>query len=130
MTAGETSYLAQAQDATAIKINVVQGEGQNLVIGSGGAKAIVVQVVDQAGKPVSGAIVNFVLGSGGTTVDGLPNLFGVSTNQQGNATLPSVRPTGQSGAWSIRVNASFNRMTATATVNLTNSTEAVRPAPS
>lgn len=110
-----------------IRVNVVQGDGQTLVIGSGITREIAVQVLDSSGRPVANANVSFVLGNGGSTDDGLSSSV-VSTGSSGAATI-RVRPNSQAGVWSIRVTASFQQQINTATISLTNVAEAPRALP-
>jgi hypothetical protein len=126
LIAAETGWSAPPQGAqgSSIRINVVQGGGQSLLIGSPATSDIVVEVVDSSGKPVPSVSVTFLLGPGGTTTDGLTVVFG-NTDAQGRASA-RIRPTGQSGPWSIRVAASYQQQQATANIPLTNLTEAPR----
>jgi hypothetical protein len=112
-----------------IRVNVIQGEGISLTIGSGTPRDVVIEVTDSNGRTISGASVSFILGSGGTTLDDLTSLQ-LLTDAMGRATA-RVRPTGQSGQWTIRVTASFQQQLASATVTLTNVTaaEAAKPEP-
>jgi len=121
LTLGGTGVASAAQSG-GLRVNVVQGEGQSLVIGSGTLKDVVVEVVDASGKAVPNANVFFSFGSGGTTVDGLSS-FVTSSDAQGHATA-RVRPTGQTGGWSIHVTASYQQQSASASVAMTNVTEA------
>lgn len=116
-----------AQGSGGIHVNVIQGSGQTFIIGSGATKDLVVEVVDSSDKPVPNANVSFILGAGGTTFDGLSSLV-LITDSQGRATA-RIRATGQSGPWSVRVTASYQQQTASASVPLTNATEAPKPVP-
>lgn len=110
-----------------IRINVLHGEGLSLVVGSG-TNTVQVEVLDSANKPVSNASVSFIFGSGGRTTDDLTSSV-ITTDPQGRASVP-VRPTGQLGAWSIRVTASVGSSRATATITLNNVAEsAAAPVP-
>jgi hypothetical protein len=131
MSLGEGGIPIHAQSSansvTSIKVNIVQGADQRLIAGSP-ARTIVAQVVDQAGKPVSGAVVNFILGTGGTTLDGASSMVGAITNESGQASLPGVRPNATLGDWSIRVSASYQGSRDSTDVRLTN-VEASAPPP-
>ena len=117
-----------------IRVNVIQGEGTNLTIGSSTPRDVVIEVTDSTGRPIPAASVSFILGPGGTTIDDLTSLQ-LLTDRLGRATA-RVRPTGQTGQWTIRVTASFEQQLASATVTLTNVTppepakaEPVKPEP-
>ncbi|MBZ5623457.1 MAG: hypothetical protein LAQ69_32750 [Acidobacteriia bacterium] len=120
--------LAQNSPGTGIRINVIQGEGQALVAGSSSPFDVVIEVVDAGGKPVANVNISFLIGSGGSTVDGLSSLV-ETTNLQGRATA-RIRPNSQLGSWNVRVTASYQQQRATASVTLNNVSELpVQPQP-
>jgi hypothetical protein len=90
---------------TFLKIRVVSGEGQELLVGSGAAKEVTVEVVDATGKPAVGIPVNFIFpgpGRAGGTSE-LGQYFATSiTNDKGLASV-KVKPSGLAGTWDLRV---------------------------
>jgi len=110
--------LAQAP-AHALNLVIVEGEGAINNIRQRTAREPIVQVEDENHKPVAGAAVLFLLpehGSGGTFADGSHSLS-VTTNAQGRATARGIHLNNQAGQFQIQVTASFNGMTATATIS-------------
>jgi hypothetical protein len=106
----------------AIHVDVLEGNGQLVNIKSRVNPAPVVQVVDDANKPLQGALVVFFLpsqGPGGTFVNGSHNLT-VTTDRNGRAAASGIVPNNQTGNYELRASASYEGQTATATISQTN----------
>jgi hypothetical protein len=113
---------ATSQVAPILNLVVVEGDGQINNIKQRTAREPVVQVQDENHKPVAGAVVMFTLpnnGAGGTFANGAHTLT-VTTDSQGQAVGRGLRPNGIKGKYQMRVNASFNGLTASATITQTN----------
>lgn len=105
-----------------IHVDVLEGNGQLVNIKSRVNPAPVVQVVDDANKPLQGALVVFFLpsqGPGGTFANGSRNLT-VTADRNGRAVASGIVPNNQTGNFEIRASASFEGQTATATISQTN----------
>jgi hypothetical protein len=111
-----------AQARPGLKIVVVEGEGaiNNIQLGAG--KEPVVEVRDEADKPVSGAKVTFALperGPGGTFF-GASRSVTVPTNEQGRAAATGFRPNLQEGRFQIQVTAASGEKTAATVITQSN----------
>lgn len=105
-----TALLAQAP---LVEIRVLDGEGAVHLSGSRAAGPVV-QVVDELGRPVAGAIVSFRLpddGPGGAFPSGLSSEI-VTTGADGRASAPPVRWNRLAGPVQIRVTAVKNQLRA------------------
>ena len=90
-----------------LKIVVLQGEGARNSIRSRSATSPVVEVRDEADKPVNGAEVVFQLpasGAGGV-FNGWMRTQTVRTNSQGQAASSGLTPNDEAGRFNIRVTA-------------------------
>jgi hypothetical protein len=115
------SARAQEPEVRGLRVNIVSGNDQTVVLGSGATfRNVVVRVVDSAGKPVKGALVNFTLEAGGVAADGSHAAIGLLTDEQGMATLTGIKQTAKAGSWSIRVRASYQKADASAAINMMN----------
>jgi len=115
---------AVAQEAGAGQLNlvIVEGEGATNNIRQRTAREPIVQVEDENHKPVAGAAVVFLLpdqGASGTFANGSHTLT-VTTDAQGRAVAHGFHPNGVQGNFNMRVSASFQGKTATATISQTN----------
>jgi hypothetical protein len=106
----------------ALHIAVIAGEGATHNINVTDPKKDrvqpVVQVEDENGKSIAGAAVIFSLppqGPGGTFINGSQTLT-VTTDAQGRAIARGIRVNRLTGNFSIRVTASYQGHTATATI--------------
>lgn len=112
---------AWAQAPTGLSINIVEGEGAINNIRQRVNREPIVQVEDQNHKPVAGAVVVFLLpdsGASGTFANG-SNILMTVTDNQGRAAARGIRPNNQTGQMQIRVNASFQGLTATSVITQT-----------
>jgi len=112
------STAAMAQDAGAIRILVVEGEGATNNVAVGSARRFVVQIRDETDKPVANANVTFLLperGPGGTFF-GAYNRLTVTTNEQGNAAANGFQPNLIEGRFEIRVVAAQGDKMGSATI--------------
>ena len=101
-----------------LNLVIVEGDGAINNIRQRTARAPIVQVEDENHKPVAGAAVLFLLpdhGPGGTFADGSHTLS-VTTNAQGRATAHGMHLNSIQGQFQIQVTASYNGLTATATI--------------
>ena len=105
-----------------LRVAVVEGNGAVNTAGQRVRTDPVVEVQDGNGMPVAGAAVAFFLpaqGPTGTFPNGTPTLT-VITNAQGRAAAGGIRLTGATGQMQIRVTASFQGQTASATITQNN----------
>jgi hypothetical protein len=113
---------ATAQVAPMLNLVVLEGEGATNNIRQRTAREPVVQVEDENHRPVAGAIVVFTLpsnGAGGTFANGARTLSMVS-DSKGQAVARGFRPNGTKGQFQIRVHASYQNQTASATITQIN----------
>jgi hypothetical protein len=115
---------SQAQDGSQSKLRVVIVEGNEAVndIGAGTAVEPVVRIEDVNGQPLAGAMVVFTLpetGPGGVFAEGSRSLI-VHTDLKGLAAARGLRANKTEGPFQIRVDASFQGLTASASISQTN----------
>jgi len=113
---------ANAQTAPMLNLVVLEGEGATNNIRQRTAREPIVQVQDENHKPVAGAVVVFTLpsnGAGGAFANGARTLT-MLTDNQGQAVARGFRPNGIKGQFQIRVNASHQGQTASASITQTN----------
>src|SRR5271165_6579484 len=111
-----------AQEAPKLIINVVEGEGALNNVKQRVNREPIVQVEDENHKPIAGAAVVFFLpttGPGGTFANGSQTLT-VTTDSLGRAAAKGIVPNHQTGQMQIRVTASHNGLTASATISQMN----------
>jgi hypothetical protein len=129
----QTCWAAsQAQDGSQSKLRVVIVEGNGAVndIGAGTVVEPVVRIEDGNGQPLAGAMVVFTLpetGAGGVFADGSKSLI-VHTDLKGLAAARGLRPNKTEGPFEIRADASFQGLTASASISQTNVVPIVVPA--
>jgi len=105
-----------------LRIVVVEGDGAINNIRQRIAKAPVVRVEDDDARPAAKATVVFLLpevGAGGTFLD-RGNTLTVLTDEKGLAVGRGLRPNNVVGEFQIRVAASYQGQTASATITQTN----------
>jgi hypothetical protein len=110
-----------AQQAPALKIVVVEGEGGVNIIQQKTAVRPLVEVRDRNNLPVAGASVTFTIGGGGQSAafaGGVQTLT-VTTNAAGQAAASGLNAIG-SGAFQIQVSAAYQGQIATAAISQTN----------
>lgn len=105
--------------AGALRIVVIEGEDAVNVIQQKTAVAPVVEVRDQNGLPVPGAVVRFTIGGGNATFTGGSQTLTITTNAAGRAAASAVNPLA-SGSVQIQVQATFQGQSAVATIAQTN----------
>lgn len=110
-----------AQQAPALKIVVLEGEGAVNIIQQKTAVRPLVEVRDRNNVPVAGASVTFTIGGGGQTATfaGGTSTMTVTTNAAGQAAAAGVNPIA-AGAVRIEVQAAHQGQTATAAISQTN----------
>jgi hypothetical protein len=114
-----TGVLVLAQAPPGLRIVVIEGENAVNIIQQKTAVRALVEVRDRNNLPVAGATVTFaVSGQGGATVAGSAPSLTVTTNAAGQAALAGGTPL-TSGSLQISVNATFNGLTATASMSQT-----------
>ena len=118
--------LAQAgQEAPApakLNIVIVEGDGAINNVKQRTAREAIVQVEDENRRPIAGAAVLFMLpdsGPGGVFSNGTRTLQ-VMTDSQGRATVKGLRVNSTQGKFQIQVQATYQGVTATATITQTN----------
>ncbi len=120
----------QAEQAPKLQIVILEGEGAINNIRQRTAREPIVQVEDENHKPVAGAVVLFALpsqGPSGVFANGQTSMT-VMTNAQGRAVATGLKPNGVQGNLQIRVNASYQGRTASATISQTNALAAAAAA--
>ncbi len=110
------------QAPTKLNIVIVEGEGAINNIRQRTAREPIVQVEDENNRPVAGATVFFLLpesGPGGAFPNGARSLT-VVTDSNGRAVAKGLRPNDEAGKFQIQVEASYQELTATTTINQAN----------
>ena len=116
------SSLLLAQAPGKLNIVIVEGEGAINNIRQRVTREPIVQVEDENRKPVAGAVVTFFLpnqGAGGVFASGSNSMTAV-TDSQGRAVARGFRPNNVAGKYQIRVTASYQGLTSTATISQAN----------
>lgn len=116
------SFLAlAAQQASPLKIVVLEGEGAVNIIQQKTAVRPLVEVRDRNNLPVAGATVTFSIGGGGSgaAFAGGVQTLTVTTNAAGQAAASSLNAL-SSGAFQIQVQAAYQGQIATAAISQTN----------
>jgi hypothetical protein len=117
---------AQLGALESISIRVIEGQNAINNITRQTAYEPVIEVQDNAGRPVAGATVTFLLpaiGPGGAFTDGSKTLM-LQTDEDGRAAGRGLRPNNQVGQFEIRITASHQGKTANATITQTNAAPA------
>ncbi len=112
---------AQAPPAS-LQITILEGEDAMNNIRQRTAREPIVQVEDENHKPVAGAVVIFLLpndGAGGTFAGGARTLT-TTTDSKGQAVGRGLHPNHATGKYQIRVQATFQGLTAQAIISQTN----------
>ncbi len=115
---------APGEQAPVAKLNlvVVKGEGAINNIKQRTAREVVVQVEDENRKPVAGAAVVFLLpnsGPGASFADG-GKLYTAITDQNGRASVSSLKPNQSAGSYELNVNVSYQGLRASGVVHMSN----------
>jgi len=110
-----------AQQAPALKIVVLEGEGAVNIIQQKTAVRPLVEIRDRNNLPVAGATVTFSIGGGGTgaAFAGGAQTLTVTTNAVGQAAASGLNAI-SSGALQIQVQAAYQGQLATAAISQTN----------
>ncbi len=114
--------LDETPQAPMLNIVIVEGEGALNNVKQRVNREPIVQVEDENHKPIAGAAVVFFLpstGPGGTFANGSQTLT-VTTDNLGRASAKGIRPNHQLGKMQIRVTASANGLTSSATITQMN----------
>jgi hypothetical protein len=122
--------LAAPAGRTGLKIIVVEGEGAVHNVGQPAPSQLVVEVTDDSDRPVPGAVLGLLLpdsGPGGLFNNGITALSLV-TDTSGRA-IAAFTPNAVAGSFQIIVTASFEGLSATATVSQSNTAGGVRATP-
>jgi hypothetical protein len=127
-----SSFAQDAQPPVPGKLNlvIVEGEGAINNVRQRVAREPIVQVEDENRRPVAGAAVTFLFpnqGAGASFANGAQSLT-ITTDAQGRAVARGLRPNNVNGRYEIRVNASHQGRTASATISQTNSVTAAAAA--
>ena len=112
----------QAPGAAKLNLVIIEGEGAINNVRQRTAREPIVQVEDENHRPVAGASVLFLLpdsGPGGVFSNGARTLR-VMTDSKGRAIAKGLRLNNVSGKFQIRVEASYQESTATASINQAN----------
>lgn len=119
------AVLACAQSGE-LRLEVLEGNGAINNIRARTAREPVVQVNDETGARVAGAVVTFILpaiGAGGSFADGA-KVLSIRTDESGRAIASGLKPNGVVGQFEIRVNATHEGRSASATITQTNASPA------
>lgn len=121
---GTLLALQAGQSQPAAKLNIVILEGQGAVnnIRQRTAREPVVEIQDENHRPVAGAAVTFILPSAGPSgvFPNGANIFTTVTDEKGQAAALGLRPNNMRGEFQIRVTASYQGQTASASISQTN----------
>jgi hypothetical protein len=113
---------AAAADPRPLTVNVLEGEGAFNDIKKGVGRAPIVEVKDESGKVVDNAKVVFQLpenGASGTFLDG-SRTFVATSDKQGHAAAPAIKPNKVEGQFAIVVSASKDGSTGHAQIRESN----------
>ena len=104
---------AQAETRSKLNISVLVGEGAVHNVRQPKPTEVVIEVKDENGRPVAGAIVVFQLPAVGAS--GLfpgESLFAtVAADEAGRAAVKGLQPNASPGKWNINVTASYQGLT-------------------
>ena len=120
--AGGAILPAQVNSQSNLKIVVVEGDGAVNDIGAVTVAEPVVRIEGENSQSLAGAMVVFTLpetGPGGIFADGSKSLI-VHTDLKGLAAARGLQPNKTEGPFQIRVDASFQGLTASTTISQTN----------
>lgn len=116
------TLVAAQEPVSKLNIVIIEGEGAINNIRQRTAREPIVQVEDENRKPIAGASVVFFLpnqGASGTFANGARSLT-VLTNDQGRAVATGFRPNNVAGKFEMRVTASHQGQTASASIAQSN----------
>jgi hypothetical protein len=116
------TYAQSQAPAGRLHIVIVEGEGAINNVRQRVAREPIVQVEDENRKPVAGAVVTFLLpqqGPGATFANGSRSTT-LLTDSNGRAVARGLRPNNLNGEYQIRVTASHQGQTASATITQSN----------
>ena len=119
---GLISAIVASAQPPALKIVVLEGQGAIHNIRQARTKEPVVEVLDQAGNPVSGASVTFTVpdtGPSGSFLDESRSYSAV-TDDKGRASGRGLHPNKLMGQYEVRVHAVYRGQTAQITIPQTN----------
>lgn len=105
-------------DGTSVNIVITEGQGVINNVRLRTARTLAVRVENEKQQPLVGATVTFTLpmvGASGAFANGAKTLV-VQTDANGTATAPGMRPNSVTGKLEIRVTASYQGRTASATI--------------
>ena len=114
--------VASAQTPLKLSLVIVEGEGAINNVRQRTAREPIVQVEDENHRPVAGAAVVFALpsnGASGQFANGVRTLTTVTDNQ-GRAVARGLRPNNVQGQYEIRVTASKDGQSVSASISQTN----------
>jgi hypothetical protein len=102
------AQFALAQSAIGLRLQIVQGDRSQNVIGRSAAVPITVRVTDRNNRPVSGATVVLTAPDKGASgdFDG-QNSFRLMTNEEGLAVVRNYRPNRVEGRYPVLVQAEY-----------------------
>src|SRR6185369_4159792 len=115
-------FAQQTPLAPMLNIVIVEGDGAINNIKQRTSRETIVEVQDENHRPVAGAAVVFLLpgdGPGGAFAGGAKSAT-LTTDTAGRATMPNMTPNQATGNFQIRVNASSQGRTASATISQSN----------
>lgn len=114
-------FQSAAQDQ-GLRVLIVEGDGAIVNVRQRTAPPAVIEVDDASGRAVEGATVVLFMptqGPGGTFSNGT-NTLTAKTDAMGRVTAFGMHPNNVTGAYEIRVAASFRGLTGSATITRTN----------
>lgn len=120
---------AQTEPRPRLKVSVLVGDGAVHNIRQPRPTEVVLEVMDEGGQPLPGAIVVFQLPSAGASgVFPGESLFStVTTDEQGRAVVKGLQPNASPGKWSINVTASYQGLTISVAITQVNEDPTARP---
>jgi len=130
ITSGLYAQVAPAEAPPKLKVSVLVGEGAVHNIHQPKPAEVILEVADEAGRPLSGVIVVFQLPSGGAGGKfPTESLFStVTTDASGRAVVKGLQPNATRGKWSINVTASYQGLTVSVAIAQVNEDPGARPA--
>jgi hypothetical protein len=114
--------VLSAQGPGELQILLIGGEGSINNVKQRTAREPVVEIRDRNNRPVAGALVVFEAprqGASGSFFGGSPTLR-VTTDEQGRASARDFRPNQTAGNFAIQVTATYQGLTATAALHMSN----------
>jgi hypothetical protein len=121
---------AVPQDPAGLRLNVVEGQGVVHDVRQRIEKPVIVDVTDDSNRPVTGAVIGFLLLSSGPggAFDNARTAFTAVTDAMGRA-VARFTPNDQVGTFQMIITASYQGQSATVTISQSNVSDEPQPGP-